>query len=62
MRTIIFGGLYWGTPILGNYQIYFGFLEGSVGCLLRQQSRLASRLQAAVGLGMSHSDRGDTLE
>ena len=32
MRTLVFGDLYWGTPILGNYQIYFGFLEGSMGC------------------------------
>ena len=27
IRTIIFWGLYWGTPILGNYQmtaIFFG--------------------------------------
>ena len=22
IRIVIFGGLYWGTPILGNYHVY----------------------------------------
>ena len=30
-RTIIFWGLYWGPPILGNYQILLGIETGRFG-------------------------------
>ena len=60
IRAIVFGGLYWGTPILGNYHL----LEVTVSiCLYYSNNCLSPAkkdLNIPVAAGLESVDRNKT--
>ena len=56
IRTIIFCGLYWAPPVLGNYHIDFGFVAQAVPPSDRRVSRV---LRPASGPG--HAEKQEVL-